>query len=838
MPSTLPILRARRARRLTRMQGQESRRLGTLLTIGITFSLILAGLILAAAFAYADLTRDLPSVEQLPRLLTPPDGLLLSPTRVYDRSGEHLLLTFGVDGAQRGYAMLDESNPQHMAPALPQDVVALTDPEFWKHSGYALNGWQDPSLHPTIAQKLVSDLLLYDEKPSLRRAFRERLLAAQVTARYGRAQVLEWYLNSADFGRYAFGVQSAAELYFGKRASDLSLAECALLAGVLQSPGQNPLDAPEASIERSHEVIADLQEQGLLTEAEASDVLDTPLHFQPAPDAALTPSEAFINLALAQVQTRFSRERIERGGLTLYTTMDYTLQQQAECITAVYAARMQGADDPGGECADSRFLAALPPGMSVQEGSASALVLDPSRGQVLAAVGETLQGKQTALLAAHDPGSMTTPFIYLTGFTRGFGPASLVWDIPGVVEVQNFDGRYHGPMRWRSALANDYRVPAETVRRQMGAENIEKIAASFGLGMDRPLHLLEMAGAYGVFGTQGVYYGQEFEDSFGPSAVLRLDAADGSSWLDWSTPQARPVISTGLAFLMTSVLSDEPARWPSLGNPNVTEIGRPEGVKLGQTAEGADAWAAGYSPQRAISVWVGTRSGAQVPARFPATLLSALMQSASQNLPRDGWAVPAGVSVMDVCDPSGLLPTADCPNIVSEVFVQGSEPTQPDTLFRSYQVNRETGQLATVFTPPQFVEKRVYMIVPDEARTWAMNASLPVPPETYDAIQPPVVNPQVKISAPALFADVSGVVQIAGTASGEGFDHYRIQVGKGLNPQEWIQVGEDHSVPVEDGILGDWDTSGLNGLYAVQLVVVRADQRVETAVIQVTVNNP
>ncbi|HEY6074402.1 MAG TPA: transglycosylase domain-containing protein, partial [Anaerolineales bacterium] len=277
MPSTLPILRARRARRLTRMQGQESRRLGTLLTIGITFSLILAGLILAAAFAYADLTRDLPSVEQLPRLLTPPDGLLLSPTRVYDRSGEHLLLTFGVDGGTRGYAMLDESNPQHMAPALPQDVVALTDPEFWKHSGYALNGWQDPSLHPTIAQKLVSDLLLYDEKPSLRRAFRERLLAAQVTARYGRAQVLEWYLNSADFGRYAFGVQSAAELYFGKRASDLTPAECTLLAGVLQSPGQNPLDAPEASIERAHEVIADLQEQGLLTEAEATDALDTPL---------------------------------------------------------------------------------------------------------------------------------------------------------------------------------------------------------------------------------------------------------------------------------------------------------------------------------------------------------------------------------------------------------------------------------------------------------------------------------------------------------------------------------------------------------------------------------
>jgi hypothetical protein len=193
---------------------------------------------------------------------------------------------------------------------------------------------------------------------------------------------------------------------------------------------------------------------------------------------------------------------------------------------------------------------------------------------------------------------------------------------------------------------------------------------------------------------------------------------------------------------------------------------------------------------------------------------------------------------MDVCDPSGLLPTADCPNIVSEVFLQGSEPTRPDTLFRTYQVNRETGALATVFTPPQFIEERVYMIVPPEAEAWALAAGVPVPPDSYDAIQPPVMDPEVNIRAPALFAEVGGVVQIIGSAAGEGFDHYRIQVGRGLNPQEWIQVGEDHSLPVVDGVLAEWDTRGLEGLYAVQLVVVRADQRLETAVTQVTVAAP
>jgi hypothetical protein len=214
------------------------------------------------------------------------------------------------------------------------------------------------------------------------------------------------------------------------------------------------------------------------------------------------------------------------------------------------------------------------------------------------------------------------------------------------------------------------------------------------------------------------------------------------------------------------------------------------------------------------------------------------MQVASQDQPRAGWALPAGVSVMDVCDPSGLLPTGDCANIVSEVFLDGSEPTQSDTLYRSYLVNRETGQLATVFTPPQFVEKRVYMLVPPEAKSWAETAGIPVPPDSYDAIQPPLVNPDVRISAPALFDEVSGMVKITGTASGDGFDHFLVQVGKGLNPQEWIQVGGAGAQRIENGVLAEWDTSGLEGLYAVQLVVVRADQRVETAVTQVTVKNP
>jgi hypothetical protein len=211
------------------------------------------------------------------------------------------------------------------------------------------------------------------------------------------------------------------------------------------------------------------------------------------------------------------------------------------------------------------------------------------------------------------------------------------------------------------------------------------------------------------------------------------------------------------------------------------------------------------------------------------------MQVASQNTTPEDWTVPSDVTVMNVCDPSGMLPTTDCPNLVSEVFLNGNEPVQPDTMYRKFSINRETGLLATVFTLPQLIEDRVYLVVPPDARSWAEGAGLAIPPTAYDVIQQPRVNPNVNIIAPSLFSEVSGDVQITGTAAGDDFVSYTMSVGQGLNPQRWIQVGEGNQ-PVTEGLLSTWNTKGLSGLYAIQLQVVRTDQKVDTAIIQVTVN--
>ena len=294
--------------------------------------------------------------------------------------------------------------------------------------------------------------------------------------------------------------------------------------------------------------------------------------------------------------------------------------------------------------------------------------------------------------------------------------------------------------------------------------------------------------------------------------------------MDTGSEESQPVISAPLAYLVHNVISDEPARWPSLGYPNLLEIGRPAGAKIGATADGSQTWTAGYTPQRLAITWMGLpegSSGAKLDPRLSAGLWHALIQYANQDLPVANWTEPPGISEMDVCSPSGLLPTQDCPNVVKEVFLTGNEPTGPDTLYRTFQINRESGLLATVFTPPELVEERTFLVLPEEAQQWGKLAGLPVPPEDYDRIQPPIPTPGVEITDPAQFGVVRGKVTIRGSANGADFSYYQIQVGQGLNPGVWLTVGDQQDTPVTDGMLASWDTSQLNGLYVLRLQVVR-----------------
>jgi membrane carboxypeptidase/penicillin-binding protein PbpC len=553
--------------------------------------------------------------------------------------------------------------------------------------------------------------------------------------------------------------------------------------------------------------------------------------------------------------------------------LDYDLQVQANCATKIHLARLKGEQIPPAEretCQAARLLPSLSlgPDVATEDIHANVIILDPHTGEILTLINESPR----EVVTAHPAGTAISPFIYLTAFTRGFHPATLLWDIPISVPEQlhpitNPEGEFQGPMRLRTALANDYLIPALTTMRQVGAENVWRTIENFGLEVpasqpeeillpecpscqflfeENPITLLKLAQAYGALANQGFFVGdihnQGEELELQSRTIRQINQSDGRIWQDERPYDKQALTSMQLAYLLTHILSDESARWQSMGHPNPLEIGRPAAAKIGRTRQGNNVWTMGYTPQLVVGLWAGRETqdsleGGELPPETASALWHAVIQYATRDLPAANWDAPLGISTMAVCDPSGMLPTKSCPSVVNEVFLSGQEPTQMDTLYRSYEINRETGRLATVFTPRELIEEKVFLLVPPEASAWAREAGIPTPPESYDVIAAPEPTADARITTPEMFSIHQGEIVVRGSAMGEDFVSYRLQVGQGLNPETWLAITEDVPTPIEDDELGTWDASDVDGLYALQLIVLREDQKIDTDTIQLTIDN-
>ncbi len=863
-----------------RRRCRQNRQRSPLLKLGFAASLAVSlavVVVVAGVYTfYQYLIKDIADIDDLPALIEPPGGMIYHPTRLYDRTGKHLILSLE-NPAAKGiqYLPLDEKSPEHLPHVLAEAVVSVADPEFWRHHGFL---WNDKEAN-TIAERLVAKFLLWHEPPGWRKDLRRKYLAAQITQRFGRERVLEWHLNSINFGRLAFGADAAARVYFGKPATQLNLAEAALLAATAQAPALNPLDAPQAARERQQQVLDLLLRRGSITQQEANAARQSAIPILPSKPVFDETAPAFTQMAIEQLVGQFGWERLERGGMQVLTTLDFDLQTQLTCTAQIHLNRLQertAAQERTTQneyaCEAARLLPAMPPQSSQPPTALAAdvVILDVHSGQILALFSSHPPAWESALEEGRPPGSLLTPFVYLAGFTRGYTPATLVWDLPssgGTQATPHYGKGYDGAMRLRFALANDQLAVATDVLKQTGAETVWRSARQMGLYLsDMANHaepervlweggearLLEITQAYATIANQGNLTGQVLPNpnlsqspsllNLTPSALLKVTEQDGKTWLDWSEAKTKPVLSPPLAYLITHVLSDETARWKSLGHPNPLEINRPAAVKIGRTQDGRDTWTIGYTPDLTIGVWLGAlelQKDEGISYTSAAPLWNAMLAYASRNTAAKGWEVPRGVRRVEVCDPSGMLPSPYCPEIVSEVFLNGTEPSQADTLYYTRQINRETGKLATIFTAADEVEDKIYMHIPAGGEEWARQENLPLPPRDYDTLYIPSsrLNAAAHITTPLLLENVRETVEIHGTAGGEGFSFYRIEVGQGLNPAHWYQVGDDVKTAVRDGRLGIWDTKGLNGLYVIQLLVVRETGKMETATVQVTVDN-
>lgn len=838
-------------------------RIGLVLIILLT--LTAAAGIYAGARYYSTLTSDLPSVELLPILMDSQKGQLLQPTRFYDRTGTKIIYTLENSGIERKFLSLDPALPDSFSPWLTQAVIGYYQPGYWKDNPTSLFQ-ADKNIDLTIAERLVNDLLLWKEADGSRKSFQTRVLASQTIQQYGRTKVLEWFINSLDFGHNAWGAEEAAQLYLGKSAHDLDLAEAATLIGIAQVPALNPIDVPA----KSDKFNAPVLEHLLLTKAITSDqyrqasqenVVIVPNQQTPANSAL-----AIVTTILSQLQDTFPQKRLERGGLNVVTTLDLNLQQQVDCAVQLQLARLKfksfDATLPDGStCAASStlqtYIGLLNP--LSDNLSASALMLDPQTGEILAMVGDSRSGSSGKTMLAHEPGSLLTPFAAVAGFARGMSPATLVWDtpsrLPNAVKNYYLDGtKYLGPMRLRQAIAGDVLNPTAQLLDQLGAGDVWRSIEPFGItglaAAANPSELIyeggslspiRLAQAYAIFANQGMAAGWDSKGDgmFSPVTVLAVTDPDGNLVWQGMKTELKTVLSAPLAYLVHDVLAGTVSLQAGAASRNLLDIGVPSAAKTGKTVDGSNAWTIGYTPQRIGVIWLGEAAGGMdtVDPQMAAGIWNAVMRQAQIGLPVQDWTPPADVVKVHVCDPSGLLPTTLCPTVVEEYFLSGEEPLAYDNLYQAFQVDRDTGMLATVFTPLDRVDSKVFEVVPDDAHDWAVTAGLPIPPKDYDTILMTPANPDVKITSPQNFVTIHGQLKIQGSAEGTAFNSYRVEAGQGINPQSWMLISKNGSNQVKDGILADWDTTGLDGLYAIRLVMVHSDQTFDTAVVQVTVDN-
>ena len=303
MPSTPQLIKLHR-------RSWENRKQTPLLHGGIFLSLLISLIFLVIVFIliflYTRITVDLPSLDTLPLLLDSQNGLLLNPTRLFDRTGTQIIYTHQNPAViTRQYHFVASEPPKKDShPTFPKSLIsatiAVSDPTFWSNPGFTIEGIKE-NHHNTIAQRLVSDLLLWEETPSLNRGIRERILAAQITYHFGHEKVIEWYLNSANYGSLAYGADAAAKVYFGKSASELSLIESAILATISESPALNPFSSPQTTLDRTKIVINAMLGQDLISPKEAETALNTNVIFQEPINSQDPSIHQFIDLVWEQL---------------------------------------------------------------------------------------------------------------------------------------------------------------------------------------------------------------------------------------------------------------------------------------------------------------------------------------------------------------------------------------------------------------------------------------------------------------------------------------------------------------------------------------------------------
>ncbi len=723
------------------------------------------------------LTVDLPSPDRLYEHAAAPS------TRIYDRHG-HLL-----------YEILDPHGGAHVPvpladvpPACTEATIATEDAHFYNNPGVDawaivralwvnLRGGEVLSGGSTITQQLARNLLLSPEERteiSLRRKLREAILAWRLARTFSKDEILALYLNETYYGNLAYGIEAAARTYFAKSAAELDLAECALLAGLPQSPAQyNPLENPGAARARQEVVLSLMVKHGLIPKREAAQAAAEELGFASVPFPIEAPH--FVMLVRGQLEQEFGPEAMHTQGLQVYTTLDLDVQDAVQRIVR-YRLEQLAAPREGS------------PPRNVH--NAAAVVMEPHSGEVLALVGSpdyfdpSIDGAVNNAVATRQPGSSIKPITYAAAFDpdrpNPLTAATVMMDVRTAFVTregdpyvpQNYDRRWRGPVLLRQALASSYNLIAVKVLEEVGVEEMAALARSMGIttfdDVDRfglaltlgggEVRLLELTAAYGAFASGG--YKLE------PVTITRVEDSHGRVLRAWDTTRSPRVMDERVAYLITDILSDDLARVSTFGEGSALRLSRPAAAKTGTTTDWRDNWTVGYTPDLVVGVWTGNADNEPMHhvsgVTGAAPIWHDVMETLLKGRPARQFVEPPGMVHAEVCADSGQRPAlingqasaadapqakgtpeyiaarqpARCPHTITELFIEGTEPTRADDWHWLFTLDTRNGLLAGPDCPAEFTRRRLYTLYLAEAQDWAREQGIPQPPDTYSPLCP------------------------------------------------------------------------------------------------------
>ncbi|MBM4411366.1 MAG: penicillin-binding protein [Chloroflexi bacterium] len=896
-PALQSVVRRRLSRRGAGLlsKGGEKRSRAAIIAGGLIASVLLAGVLVAGGLSiyalvqYGSISRGVVPPEQLIAQL-PRGG-----ARIYDRNGV-LLYEFvdNLSGLRRPVPV------DQISPSVVKATISVEDPNFYENNGVNTRGlvragvenfapfltggdFLQGSGGSSITQQLAKNVYIPSEQRSDRtvdRKLREMVIALELTKKYSKDQILEWYLNSISYGGIYVGVEAASQGYFGKSSKDLSLPEAALLAGIPQSPGvYNPVspanfDATTRGLKkdgyaknRQWDVLQFMVRRGEITQEEADRAFDEPVVFKANRFEILAPHFVLGRVA-TEVTKRFGEKALFSDGLEITTTLDAHLQKKAEEILEQHIVDF---------------------GEQTKLYNGAFVAMNPRTGEVLTYVGsrdyfrEDIQGRNDNAAAGNSPGSTLKPFTYLTAFQKGWGTGTVILDTPFEMKdaatgdpfvPRNPSGNFVGPTTTASALGNSLNIPAIKAIIYGGVTATVKNLKAFGYttfnnpggygpalttgGSD--VSLIDQVFAYAVLANNGVMRGQQLlvdaplekdERQLEPVVLLKVKDYDGKMKYEFKQPEERRIVAAEYPYLINSILSDGKNQCVTYGVCNALSLpnGFPSAAKTGTSAPFEDrpnqigeTWTLGYTPELVAGTWAGNSDNSPIEGILSTSVsLRAWRDYMVEALaylkkPATPFPRPDGVVSREVCWPSGRLPSEFCPQVnryqstFAAAVISSDPKKQPpdlvDSWWQKVKLDTRTGQRATPETPAAFVKEEVRLVLPkDEVAKWGglqewavVNgvASLLAPAEDGSG------QGQVFVLAPQSNAEVSGLVPVRGRAHSDDFVRYAVDFGRGAAPTAWTLIQTSTSSTL-DGTLATWDTRLLgDGPYTLR---VRLDDK-------------